>query len=83
MPMARDYKSEYENYHSRPEQIKNRAMRNKARAQVKDKLGAGAVAGKDVDHKTPIRSGGGNGGGNLRLSPVGPNRSRNGQRPKK
>ena len=29
--MARDYKKEYENYHSRPEQKKKRASRNAAR----------------------------------------------------
>ena len=29
--MARDYKQEYQNYHSRPEQIKKRASRNAAR----------------------------------------------------
>ena len=79
--MARDYKSEYANYHSKPEQIANRAKRNAARQQVKDKVGAAAIAGKDVDHKKSIRAGGGNGGGNLRVAPVGSNRSRNGHRP--
>ena len=29
--MARDYAKEYANYHSRPEQIKKRSSRNKAR----------------------------------------------------
>lgn len=49
--MARNYKSEYENYHSRPEQKKNRAARNAARAKMAK---AGRVSkgdGKDVTHK--------------------------------
>ena len=33
--MARDYKKEYANYHSKPAQVKNRAMRNAARAIMK------------------------------------------------
>ena len=47
--MARDYKSEYKNYHSKPEQKKKRASRNSARAAMK--TGGVAVAGKDVHHK--------------------------------
>lgn len=49
--MARDYKKEYESYHSRPEQKKNRAARNKARREMER---AGRVSkgdGKDVHHK--------------------------------
>ena len=72
--MARDYKHEYESYHSKPEQIKNRAARNKARAQVEKKVGKAAIAGKDVDHKTPLRKGGGNGAGNLKVKSVESNR---------
>jgi hypothetical protein len=79
--MGRNYRKEYDNYHARPEQIANRAERGKARAEMKKKLGAAAIAGKDIDHKKPIRSGGGNGGGNLRVAPVGSNRSRNGHQP--
>ena len=47
--MPRDYKSEYKNYHSKPEQKKKRASRNSARAKMK--AGGVAVAGKDVHHK--------------------------------
>jgi len=47
--MARDYKSEYKNYHSKPDQKKKRASRNSARAAMK--AGGVAVAGKDVHHK--------------------------------
>ena len=46
---SRNYKKEYENYHSKPAQKKNRAGRNAARAIAK-KNGA-KVAGKDVAHR--------------------------------
>ena len=35
--MSRDYKSEYKNYHSKPEQKKDRAGRNGARRMLKKK----------------------------------------------
>ena len=47
----RNYKSEYANYHARPEQKKNRASRNAARRTLAK---AGLVSkgdGKDVIHK--------------------------------
>ena len=44
---ARDYKKEYANYHSKPEQIERRSSRNKARRIMGDK----AVKGKDIGHK--------------------------------
>ena len=34
----RDYKSEYNNYHSKPDQKKNRAGRNSARRIMKKKI---------------------------------------------
>ena len=46
---GRDYKSEYKNYHSKPEQKKKRASRNAARAAMKK--GGVAVAGKDIHHR--------------------------------
>ena len=49
--MARDYKREYREYQGRPEQIKNRAARNKARRLMIKKHGKSAVKGKDIDHK--------------------------------
>ena len=49
--MPRDYGREYANYHSKPEQRKNRSSRNLARRLMKKKLGAKAVKGKDIDHK--------------------------------
>ena len=45
----RNYEREYQ-YHGTPEQIKNRASRNAARAQTKQTHGAAAVRGKDVSH---------------------------------
>jgi len=46
----RNYSSEYKNYHSKPEQKKNRASRNLARRIMKKKLGS-KIKGKDIDHK--------------------------------
>jgi len=49
--MARDYRAEYDNYHSSPKQKKNRAARNAARAKL---LKSGKVKkgdGKDVTHR--------------------------------
>ena len=44
----RDYKKEYADYHSKPEQIKRRAKRNEARRILKDRKD---IKGKDVHHK--------------------------------
>ena len=46
--LERNYKKEYDNYHSKPEQKKRRAGRNHARRQLKDTKG---IVGKDVHHK--------------------------------
>lgn len=49
--MPRNYKKEYENYHSSPKQKKNRAARNAARAKM---LKSGKVKkgdGNDVTHR--------------------------------
>ena len=45
--VERDYKKEYADYHSKPEQIERRSSRNKARRAMGDK----AVKGMDVGHK--------------------------------
>jgi hypothetical protein len=73
--MARNYDKEYANYHSKPEQIANRTKRNAARAQLEKKGVVRKGDGMDVDHKTPIAKGGGNGNGNLRAVPKSTNRS--------
>jgi hypothetical protein len=66
-------KKHYAEYQGTPEQIKKRAQRNAARREMEKKHGKAALAGKDVDHKTPIRSGGGN-GSNLRIRSIKANR---------
>jgi hypothetical protein len=73
--MPRDYKKEYANYQGKPEQIENRAKRNAARATMEKKGVVRKGDGKDVDHRTPIVKGGGNGSGNLRAVPKSQNRS--------
>jgi hypothetical protein len=84
--MARDYKREYEKYHGRPEQIKQRAERVKAQRLI-DKTGvdrnkngkADVREGKDIDHKKPLRSGGTSDKSNLRIRSVKANRGENGR----
>jgi len=63
----RDYKAEYANYHSKPEQKKNRAMRNSARKKLEREGRVKKGDGKDVDHKRKLRSGGSNNDSNLRV----------------
>ena len=65
--MARDYKKENELYKSKPEQIKLRVARNKARRMM---VKAGKVSkgdGKDVDHIVPLSKGGSNTPSNMRI----------------
>jgi len=64
----RDYAKEYRDYHGKPEQIAKRGERVQARRDVIKEKGAAAVAGKDVHHKKPLRSGGGNGMSNLAIT---------------
>ena len=73
--MARDYKKEYETYQGKPEQIKNRAKRNAARAKLARTGRVHKGDGKDVDHIVPLSKGGGNLGGNLRVKSKSANRS--------
>ncbi len=73
--MARDYKSEYKNYHSKSEQKKDRAGRNGARRIMKKKYGS-SILGRDVDHKD--RNPRNNNTSNLRIQSQSSNRSRNG-----
>lgn len=76
MATKRNYRKEYDEYHSRPEQITNRAKRNAARATMKKELGAAAIRGKDIDHIKPLSKGGSNARGNLRVMSVSKNRGR-------
>lgn len=66
----RDYKREYENYHSKPEQRRNRSQRNQARR----KMGLAVGDTREVDHSKPISRGGTNHGNNLRAVSRGTNR---------
>jgi hypothetical protein len=81
--MARDYKREYANYQGKPEQIKNRAKRNAARAEM---MKAGRVKkgdGKDVDHKRPLSKGGSTAKSNLKVTSVHANRAYKRQKDRK
>jgi hypothetical protein len=49
--MARDYKKEYREYHSKPEQKKRRAGRNRARRIMSMLKRVRKGDGKDVHHK--------------------------------
>lgn len=49
--MPRNYKKEYANYHSKPEQKKKRASRNTARRRMAAKGRVSKGDGKDVHHK--------------------------------
>lgn len=64
MASSRDYDKEYEQYHGKPEQIKNRAERNTARRE----MGLRNGDGKEVDHKRPLSKGGSNSKSNLRVT---------------
>lgn len=69
----RDYDREYKEYHGKPEQIKNRDKRNKARADMEEKHGD--LTGKDVGHKKALIKGGSNDMSNLRVEDKSKNRS--------
>ena len=72
----RDYKKEYREYGSKPEQKKQRAMRNAARRKA---LREGRVRKGDrleVDHVKPLSRGGTNKPSNLRIVSRKNNRSR-------
>lgn len=72
----RNYKKEYENYQGKPEQIKNRSERNKARRKMEKVVGKSKLRGKDVDHKVPLSRGGSNDMKNLQITSVRYNRSK-------
>ena len=72
MAKSRNYKDEYNSYHGKPEQIANRAARNKARAEAGLKPGDG----KEVDHKKPLSKGGSKSKGNTRVVSRSVNRSK-------
>ena len=59
----RDYRKEYDEYHAKPGQKKNRAARNAARSSKGLKVGDK----REVDHKVPLSKGGDNEPENLRV----------------
>ena len=71
----RNYKKEYREYHSKPEQKKRRAARNAARAKMIFKGVVKKGDGKDVDHKD--RNPFNNAVANLRIQSIKVNRGRN------
>jgi hypothetical protein len=70
----RDYKAEYNNYQSKSDQKKNRAMRNKARRILSKQGRVSKGDGKDVHHKDGNPKN--NSLKNLRIASKSANRSR-------
>ena len=54
-PSKRNYRKEYDSFHAKPEQKKNRAARNKARRDAK--ASGKNVVGKDVGHVKALKHG--------------------------
>jgi len=75
MAKNRNYRQEYDRYQGKPEQIKNRAARNAARAEMTKSGAAHKGDGKDVGHSKPIAKGGSNAKSNLRVQSKSSNRS--------
>ena len=72
---VRDYRTEYDKYHSRPEQIENRTARTTARRQANAAGVTHKGDGMDIDHKVPLSKGGSNAKSNQRVVSKGTNRS--------
>jgi hypothetical protein len=81
--MPRNYRREYDNYQGKPEQIKNRAKRNAARAAMTKAGRVHKGDGKDVDHKRPLSKGGSASTSNLRVKSVHANRAYKRQKDRK
>jgi hypothetical protein len=71
----RPYKHEYEEYQGKPDQIKKRALRNAARAELTKDGKVSKGDGKDVDHIKPLSKGGTSSKKNLRVKSASDNRS--------
>ena len=71
----RDYAKEYELYHSKPKQRKNRSLRTVARNQAIADGRAKRGDGKDLDHIKPLSKGGKNVKSNERMVSQHANRS--------
>jgi hypothetical protein len=73
--MARNFRAEYDAYHGKPEQIKKRAARVKARRMLEKEGKVHKGDGMDVDHVKPLSKGGTSARSNLRVKPKSANRS--------
>ncbi len=73
--MARNYAKEYADFHGKPEQVKLRAERVKARRIMEKEGVAQKGDGKDVDHIKPLKAGGTSARGNLRMRSKSANRA--------
>lgn len=73
--MPRNYRNEYDAYHSSPEQREKRAARNKARRMLEKDGKVQKGDGMDVHHEKPLAKGGGTDKGNLKVVPKSKNRS--------
>jgi hypothetical protein len=66
--------SEYDEYHSKPEQKKNRAARNTARREAERDGKVSKGDGKDVAHKKALINGGSNAKSNVKVQDQATNR---------
>ena len=71
----RPYTKEYAEYQGKPEQIKKRGERNKARAEMEKAGKVHKGDGKDVDHIKPLSKGGTGAKSNLKVKSKSDNRS--------
>jgi hypothetical protein len=71
----RPYAKEYAEYQGKPEQIKKRGERNKARAEMEKAGKVHKGDGKDVDHIKPLSKGGTGAKSNLKVKSKSDNRS--------
>lgn len=72
---GRVYSDYDKKYQARPEQVRKRVLRNKARREMLKIHGKKALKGKDVDHKKALSSGGSGARSNLRIRSASSNRA--------
>ena len=71
----RDYKKENRKYNSKPDEIRKRVLRNRARRALMEMGRVRKGDGKDVDHRVPLSKGGSGGRANWRVRSKHSNRS--------
>lgn len=71
----RNYKKEYQAYHSKPEQRANRSARTVARNEANASGRTSKGDGKDLDHVKPLSKGGSTAKSNTRVVDASRNRS--------